>query len=107
MHISLMQISLLPLFKTFHKYLPYANFGLFISNSAIGIGLKSQTRQKSFSQTTSLLFFLHFLANYHTRAIISRGLYFFYPFFTAAAAYTADNLCTKQGNVGLKSAAYK
>ena len=24
-----------------------------------------------------------------------------------AAAYTADNLCTKQGNVGLKSAAYK
>ena len=31
MHISLMQISLLPLFKTFHKYLPYANFGLFIS----------------------------------------------------------------------------
>ena len=31
---------------------------------------------------------------YRTRAIISRGLYFFYPFFTAAAAYTADNLCT-------------
>ena len=31
----------------------------------------------------------------------------FYPFFTSAAAYTADNLCTKQGNVGLKSAAYK
>ena len=27
--------------------------------------------------------------------------------FTVAAAYTADNLCTKQGNVGLKSAAYK
>ena len=24
-----------------------------------------------------------------------------------AAAYTADNLCTKQGNVGLKSTAYK
>ena len=44
---------------------------------------------------------------YRTRAIISRGLYFFYPFFTTAAAYTADNLCTKQGNVGLKSAAYK
>ena len=30
----------------------------------------------------------------------------FYPFFTAAAAYTADNLCTKQGNTGLESAAY-
>ena len=44
---------------------------------------------------------------YRTRAIISRGLYFFYPFFTIAAAYTADNLCTKQGNVGLKSATYK
>ena len=29
--ISLLQISLLSLFKTFHKYLPYANFGLFIS----------------------------------------------------------------------------
>ena len=27
----LMQISLLRFFKTFHKYLPYANFGLFIS----------------------------------------------------------------------------
>ena len=34
-------------------------------------------------------------------------LVFFYPFFTVAAAYTADNSCTKQGNVGLKSAAYK
>ena len=51
--------------------------------------------------------FLRFLYVYRTRAIISRGLYFFYPTFTAAAAYTADNLCTKQGNVGLKSAAYK
>ena len=30
-------------------------------------------------------------ASYRTLAIISRGLYFFYPFFTAAAAYTADN----------------
>ena len=47
------------------------------------------------------------LIKYRTRAIISRGLYFFYPFFTEAAAYTADNLCTKQGNVGLKSTAYK
>ena len=41
------------------------------------------------------------------RAVISRGLYFFNPFFTVAAANTADNLCTKQGNVGLESAAYK
>ena len=29
--ISLVRISLLRFFKTFHKYLPYANFGLFIS----------------------------------------------------------------------------
>ena len=35
---------------------------------------------------------------YRTRAIISRGLYFFYPIFTLAAAYIADNLCTKNGN---------
>ena len=35
---------------------------------------------------------------YHTHAIISRSLYFFYPFFTAAAAYITDNLCTKNGN---------
>ena len=34
-----------------------------------------------------------------------RLVFFFYPFFTAAD--TADNLCTKQGNVGLKSTAYK
>ena len=26
------------------------------------------------------------------------GLYFFYPIFTLAAAYIADNLCTKNGN---------
>ena len=30
MRISLVLISLLRFFKTFHKYLPYANFGLFI-----------------------------------------------------------------------------
>jgi hypothetical protein len=30
MQISLVRISLLRFFKTFHKYLPYANFGLFI-----------------------------------------------------------------------------
>ena len=36
--------------------------------------------------------------NYRTRAIISRGLYFFYSIFTLAAAYVADNLCTKNGN---------
>ena len=34
---------------------------------------------------------------YRTLAIISRGLYFFYPIFTAAV-YIADNLCTKNGN---------
>ena len=38
---------------------------------------------------------------YRTRAIISRGLYFFYPIFTLAAAYVADNLCTKNGNSSL------
>jgi hypothetical protein len=27
----LMRISLVRIFKTFHEYLPYANFGLFIS----------------------------------------------------------------------------
>ena len=37
-------------------------------------------------------------STYRTRAIISRGLYFFYPIFTLAAAYIADNLCTKNGN---------
>ena len=44
--------------------------------------------------------FSNFVAfsEYHTRAIISRGLYFFYPIFTLAAAYIADNLCTKNGN---------
>jgi hypothetical protein len=31
MQISLVRISLLRFFKTFHKYLPYANLGLFIS----------------------------------------------------------------------------
>ena len=30
MRISLVRISLLRFFKTFHKYLPYANFGLLI-----------------------------------------------------------------------------
>ena len=35
---------------------------------------------------------------YRTHAIISRGLYFFYPIFTLAAAYITDNLCTKNGN---------
>ena len=45
---------------------------------------------------------------YRTRAIISRGLYFFYPFFTEAAACITDNLCTKNGNssfLSLKCAA--
>ena len=31
-------------------------------------------------------------------AIISRGLYFFYPILTLAVAYIADNLYTKNGN---------
>ena len=31
MRISLVRISLLQFFETFHKYLPYANFGLFTS----------------------------------------------------------------------------
>ena len=31
LRISLVGISLLRFFKTFHTYLPYANFGLFIS----------------------------------------------------------------------------
>ena len=31
MRISLMRISLLQFYKTCHKYLPYANFGLLIS----------------------------------------------------------------------------
>ena len=34
----------------------------------------------------------------HPRAILSCGLYFFYPIFTLSAAYIADNLCTKNGN---------
>ena len=31
MRISLVRISVLLFLKTFHKYLPYANFGIFIS----------------------------------------------------------------------------
>ena len=37
-------------------------------------------------------------SKYRTRAIISFGLYFFYPIFTLAVAYIADNLFTKNGN---------
>ena len=37
-------------------------------------------------------------SEYRTRAIISCGLYFFYPIFTSAAAYITDSLCTKNGN---------
>ena len=43
-------------------------------------------------------YWCHKISEYRTRAIISRGLYFFYPIFTLAAAYIADNLCTKNGN---------
>ena len=39
---------------------------------------------------------------YRTRAIISRGLYIFYPIFNCGlycrAVSITDNLCTKQGN---------
>ena len=35
MQISLLRISLLRFFKKIHKYLPYANFGLFYFISAI------------------------------------------------------------------------
>ena len=51
------------------------------------------------------------LVNSRKRLLYARQykprLLFFYPIFTEAAAYTADNLCTKQGNLGLKSMAYK
>ena len=39
MRISLLRISLLRFFKTFHKNLPYANFGLYIS-LVLFLGLK-------------------------------------------------------------------
>ena len=42
MRISLLRISLLRFFKTFHKYLAYANFGLFHFNSVIFLAKKSQ-----------------------------------------------------------------
>ena len=47
---------------------------------------------------------------YRTRAIISRGLYIFYPIFQCGlycrAVNITDNLCTKQGKLGLKSAGH-
>ena len=50
---------------------------------------------------------------YHTRAIISRGLYIFYPIFHCGlycrAVSITDILCTKQGNssfLDLQSAVY-
>ena len=43
-----------------------------------------------------------FKNNYHTHAIITRGLYTFYPIFMCGLYYRAvnvtDYLCTKQGN---------
>ena len=48
-------------------------------------------------EETPLVNFFKLRNNYRTRAIISRGLYFFYPIFTLAAAYITDNLCTKNG----------
>ena len=49
--------------------------------------------------------------NYDTRAIISRSLYIFYPFFTAVYSQElllniTDNLCTKERNSSIKSAVY-
>ena len=45
---------------------------------------------------------LHLKSMYHTRAIISRGLYIFYSIFHSGlyskAVNITDNLCTKQGN---------
>ena len=35
---------------------------------------------------------------YRTRAIITRGLYNFYPIFVFTAVYITDHLCTKNEN---------
>ena len=47
---------------------------------------------------------------YRTSAIISRGLYIFYPIFHCGlycrAVSIADNLCTKQGNSSMNSMVY-
>ena len=47
---------------------------------------------------------------YRTRAIISLGLYIFYPIFHCGlyskAVNITDNLCTKQGNSSKKSVVY-
>ena len=47
---------------------------------------------------------------YSPRAITSRGLYIFYPNFqfglSSRAVNITDNFCTKQRNLGLKSAVY-
>ena len=46
--------------------------------------------------------FTTFKKMFHTRAIISRGLYVFYPIFHCGlylkAANITNNLCTEQGN---------
>ena len=45
---------------------------------------------------------LYIYSTYRTRAIITRGLYIFYPIFHCGlycrAVSITDNLCTKQGN---------
>ena len=50
------------------------------------------------------------VGKYRTSAIISRGLYNFYPIFHCGlyskAANITDNLCTKQGNSSKKSTVY-
>ena len=47
---------------------------------------------------------------YRTRAIITRGLYIFYPIFQCGllsrAVNITDKLCTKLGNVGLQTPVY-
>ena len=50
-----------------------------------------------------------FDTNHRTRAIISRGLYIFYPILCglkSRAVNITDNLCTKQGNSSIKYAVY-
>ena len=44
---------------------------------------------------------------YRTRAIISRGLYFFYPFFTAAAGYIAEQPLFLDSFFGISSIIFK
>ena len=63
--------------------------------SSVLLGLYIFKFCKNASRSMSWLKGLFLMAShltYRTRAIISRGLYFFYPIFTLSAAYIADNL---------------